>query len=128
MELALNLAWVLLAAAVVRLWMRHAPRQGEGIGTQIAALAVLLAILFPVISVTDDLQAAQNLCEVEACVRRAQASTSPHSVFPSAALPPAILAEPAFGDLGIRTPCQTPVSRVNNRCLAVVRNRPPPVA
>jgi len=128
MELALNLVWVLLAVTVVRLWMRYAPRQGAGIGTQIAALAMLLVILFPVISVTDDLQAAQNPCEVETCMRRAHASTAPHSVLSGAALPPAVFADLPYGDLGVTALQHPAVLRVDNPSHAVVRNRPPPVA
>jgi hypothetical protein len=128
MELALNLAWVLLAAAVVRLWALHAPRRGASTRTQIAALAMLLVILFPVISVTDDLQAAQNPYEVETCVRRAYASAVPHSIFPRAALPPAIFAELSYGDLGICAPSHPLFTCADSPSLAVVRNRPPPVA
>jgi hypothetical protein len=127
MELFLNLAWAVLAVVVVRLWMRHAPRQGAGLGTQIAALVMLLVILFPVISVTDDLQAAQNPCEVETCMRRAHASTVPHSILSGAALPPAIFTDLPYGS-GDRAPIEPAVVRMDNPSLAVVRNRPPPSA
>jgi hypothetical protein len=128
MELALNLAWVLLAAVVVRLWIRHAPRQGASLRTQIAALAILLVILFPVISATDDLQAAQNPYEVETCVRRAHASTPPHSTFPGAALLSTVFTENSFRDLGFCAPCHPRTAMAENPSLAIVRNRPPPVA
>jgi hypothetical protein len=63
MELVLNLVWVLLATVIVRLWICHAPNHCVRKRTQVAALLLLLLVLFPVISVTDDLQAMQNPAE-----------------------------------------------------------------
>jgi len=128
MELTLNLAWVLLAFGVVCLWMRHAPHKDASVRTQIAALVMLLVILFPVISVTDDLQAAQNPCEIETTVRRAHASAVPHSILSGALLPPALFADISFRDLGISLPSGPSVLRVEDPSHDAVRNRPPPEA
>ena len=57
MELALNLVWALLAVSLVRLWLRHASLNAANARTQIAALAMLIVIMLPVILVTDHLQA-----------------------------------------------------------------------
>ena len=70
MELVLNLAWAFLASIMVGLWLRLAVRTGVNLRMQFVALAVLLLILFPVISVTDDLQVAQNPAEADCLVRR----------------------------------------------------------
>jgi len=68
MELVLNLAWALSAVVFFCIWLRHARHAGADRRTQLVALAVLILILFPVISVTDDLQAMQNPAEaIAAC-------------------------------------------------------------
>jgi len=129
MELFLNLAWGALAVVIVRLWMLHAPRERASRRTQIAALAMLILILFPVISVTDDLQAAQNPAEDDISMRRDHATANPHSIFPVAAgLPTPNSAELSFGFIGYFVPSGTFVPSVDNPALFPVQNRPPPVA
>jgi hypothetical protein len=134
MELFLNLAWVLLAALMMSLWPRFAPRTGpdgrvKDLRMQFVALAVLLLILFPVISVTDDLQAIQNPAETDSGLRRDHVIASPHSIFPAiAALPLAIFAGllsglPRFtGTRNLRVPA------IDHPALASIQNRPPPAA
>src|ERR1035438_6715069 len=85
MELVLNLAWVLLAALMFCLWLRFAPRTDVDRRMQFVALAVLLLILFPVISVTDDLQAMQNPAEADCLLRRDHACSTAYSIFPALA-------------------------------------------
>jgi len=87
MELVLNFAWVLLAAFMLSLWLQLAPCAHGDRRMQLVALAVLLLILFPVISVTDDLQAMQNPAETDCCQRRSHACAAPHSLFPAPATP-----------------------------------------
>jgi len=129
MELVLNLIWVLLAVVIVRLWMSHARQEGASPRTQLAALAILIAILFPVISVTDDLLTAQNPAELECCARRNHAVSCPHSIFPAVdALPPPAFAAPSFGFLRFVAPSSSPVPTVDNPALAPIQNRPPPAA
>ena len=100
MELILNLVWALLATLMLWLWMRHAPCVCLSRRTQLVALAMLILILLPVISVTDDLQALQNPAELDCCARRHHAVSCPHSIFPAAAtLPPPVFAELSFGFL-----------------------------
>lgn len=73
MELFLNLAGVCVALALVCLWLRMTTSaQGgrTGLGVQLVALALLILILFPVISVTDDLLAAENPAETDSIQRR----------------------------------------------------------
>ena len=106
MEIFLNLAWVLLAAFTLCQWWRTAPcalaygRTRVRITdrrTQFVALALLLLILFPVISVTDDLQAIQNPAETDCLQRRGHTCSTPHCVHSPVAAPPL----PAFAALSI---------------------------
>jgi hypothetical protein len=127
MELSLNLVWALLAVVLVRLWLLHASRNGVSTRTQFAALAMLIVILLPVISVTDDLQALQNPAELDCCARRHHAASFPHSVFPAVAtLPPPVLAELSIGFLRFTAPSPVPAPQVKSPALASIQNRPPP--
>jgi hypothetical protein len=134
MELLLNLAWALLAALMLCLWLRFAQRTGterrmQDRRMQFVALALLLLILFPVISVTDDLQAIQNPAETDSCQRRDHIVASPHSIFPAgAALPLPVFAELSFGILRIAAPGSLRAPVVDHPALAPIQNRPPPAA
>ena len=73
MELFLNLASAFVAVLLACLWLRLAPRGQKGcatLGTQLVALALLILIVFPVISVTDDLLAAENPADTDSVQRR----------------------------------------------------------
>ena len=129
MEIILNVVWMLLAIVIVRLWLLYAPGGGASRRTQVAALAILIVILFPVISVTDDLQTIQNPAELDCCARRNHATSSAHSIFPAVAtLPPPVFARPSFGFLRFVTPSSSPFPTVANAALAPIQNRPPPTA
>lgn len=54
MELTLNLVWAAVALAGVVWWLRVDKPQGRSVLTQLAAVALLAAIMFPQISITDD--------------------------------------------------------------------------
>jgi len=127
METILNLAWVLLAGVLVCLWVRNAPRCGASWQMQVVSLAILILILFPVISVTDDLQAAQNPADVETYVRRGHSSGSQHALFPVvAALPPVSFSGLFLGYRCLVAHSHLPVPTVNNSALTSIQNRPPP--
>ena len=129
MELVLNLAWVLLATLMFYLWPHFAPRTGADRRMQLVALALLILILFPVISVTDDLQAAQNPAETDSCLRRDHIVRSPHSIFPAVtALPLPVFAELSFGFLRLSAPGSLLAPVVDHPVLTSIQNRPPPVA
>jgi hypothetical protein len=129
MELILNLAWALLTAFMVCLWMRFAPRTGASRRMQLVALAVLILILLPVISVTDDLQAAQNPAETDSLSRRGHGYSAPHSILSSvAALPLPVFAELSFGVLRMAAPGSLRSPVVDHPALAPIQNRPPPTA
>lgn len=129
MELALNLAWALLAVLLVRLWLRPALPSSVSTRSQAVALLMLIVILFPVISVTDDLVAAHNPAELNCCARRHHAVSCTHSIFPAAAmLPPPVFADHSFRFLRFAAPSNRPEPLVKIPARASNQNRPPPVA
>lgn len=134
METVLNLVWALLAALMFGLWLRLAPRTGpsqrvDSPRIQFAALAVLILLLFPVISVTDDLQAVQNPAETDSCQRRDHVCVTPHSIFPAvAALPLTAFSGLSFVYIRMEAPSRLIAPVVANLALASVQNRPPPAA
>jgi hypothetical protein len=69
-ELFSNLAWATIIVAMLSAWLACQRRQSRfsllpAIGVQLIALAMLSAILLPVVSVTDDLHAGDIPAEVE---------------------------------------------------------------
>ena len=96
---------------------------------RLVALAVVILILLPAISMTDDLIAAQNPAEVDCCVRRDHDCSGPHSIAPAAA----VLPQPSFAGIAIAVarlsaPSNLPDPLVEDCALASVQNRPPPAA
>jgi len=87
MELVCNLAWLAVAIVLWSDWFARKRRAKCGsllpaIGLQLVALCALTAILLPVISITDDLQSANNPAEVErgAAKRNLLLGSQSHSV------------------------------------------------
>jgi hypothetical protein len=130
MELVLNLVGVFVAVAMVCLWLRWAPRAGVDRRTQVVALALLILILFPVISVTDDLLTALSPAETDSGLRRDQVGSGAHSTFPLAAeVPTLLLTDPSAGFLRFNAPGALPaVAVMKAPALAPIENRPPPTA
>jgi hypothetical protein len=130
MELTLNLGWALLALGMLWAWVRMAPQRTSDRRIQIVALAVVILILLPAISMTDDLVAAQNPAEIDCCARRNHDHAAcPHSITPTAAAPPL----PCFTGIslafvGVAGPSNLPSPFVENPSLASIQNRPPPAA
>src|SRR5580704_3172423 len=69
MAWVLNLEWVVLATLMCWLWVHHARREGVGRQVQFIALALVLANMFVVISMYDDMAMAQNPAETR-CFQR----------------------------------------------------------
>jgi len=129
METILNLAWLTVAVVIVRLWLYFTPSENARKRTQVPALLMLIVILFPVISVTDDLWSIQNPAETDTCQRRDHLASCPHSIFPAiAALPEHAFAEIGFTFLRLDVPVHIPSLAVDNPALDPIQNRPPPVA
>lgn len=128
MELTLNLGWALVALWMLCAWMRTAPRRATDRRIQMVALAVVILILLPAISMTDDLAAAQNPAEVDCCARRDHdQGASPHSIVPVAAsLPLPSFAGVSLAFAGTAEPNILPSPFVENPFLQSIQNRPPP--
>lgn len=71
MEIFLNIVWLCVSAALLGRWVR-AVRKGESRleWSTVVAVGLLLLLLFPVISMTDDLVAMNTPGEVEHILRR----------------------------------------------------------
>ena len=129
MELLLNLAWVAVAAVLVCLWLRGDAWHNPDRRRQLIAIAVLIAILFPVISVSDDLLAVQNPAETDNYLRRDHLVPSHTPVLPLLAMiAPAIFAGLGFSFLRFVAPSLLPTLRPDRPELNGIDNRPPPVA
>lgn len=132
MEVALNIVWTVLAAVMIWLWISNARREGVDRWTQPVALFVCLLILFPAISLTDDLLAIQNPTIADAfdnCFRRDHNIVGPHTNSPAVAtLPPPIFSELYFGSLCSALSLILPIQLSDNPALTSIQNRPPPVA
>lgn len=129
MELLLNLGWVVLAAWMVALWLRKMPQARGDRRAQFVALALVILILLPAISMTDDLIAARNPAEVDVSLRRDHTSPQGHIFQPAltALVVSALLClvfEPARA--GMPDFRRTPILRTP--VLASIENRPPPFA
>jgi hypothetical protein len=129
MELVLNIAWALLTVLMAVLWMRFGLREGVSRRTQIVALVALVLILFPVISVSDDLQTLQNPAEADSSVRRDHVVANDHSLLPAlVSLVQPIAAEQRFGVFRVVAPGDPAVPVKDDPALAAIDNRPPPAA
>ena len=134
MELFLNIVWSAVALAIVSIWCRsaksHAPGRKNDRRRQFVALVVLIVILFPVISVSDDIWAVQNASEIDNYIRRDHPlPTDSHPIQPaafllppelSAGLRPVFLRFAAAGLDSLPMPDRPPVAPIDNR--------PPPSA
>jgi hypothetical protein len=129
MELFLNLGWVLVAAVLVNHWLRrgkfvHADRR-----LSFVSLVMLIAILFPVISISDDLWSLHNPAETDVLQRRDQATSSSHSIFPvTPVLPELADAELNFVFLGGVENSRSDHKGMTNPAIHPIENRPPPGA
>ena len=130
MEVLLNLAWAALAVALVAAWLRGGGRTHSNRRGQIVAIAVLIAILFPVISVSDDLMAVQSSSETDNCLRRDHLlPSSAHPLLPGTAMaPPAALTGITLSFLRYVSPRWTLTDYVQASEKAPIQNRPPPEA
>ena len=129
MELTLNFGWVLLAILLFWQWLHSTPYARAGRRAQFVALTMLVLFLFPVISVTDDLQASHNPAEIERSLRRNDQYVSPHSLLPTVAVPPATgFAEIVFPILSVAVPVSPQPLALAAPPFTSIQNRPPPRA
>ena len=127
MEFFFNSVWALVAAGSVCFWLRRGRRTVAERHASLVALAMLIVILFPVISVSDDLWSAQNPAETDTSQRRDYRGCCSHSPFTAIAdLPELVTAELSFdvGHFVIPRPAQLPA--IENPALDPIESRPPP--
>ncbi|HZU09899.1 MAG TPA: hypothetical protein VFA02_08335 [Pseudacidobacterium sp.] len=134
MEIFSNLVWVAISLALGTVWLigyRHSDRENSmpGLRVQCVALAMLILILLPVVSLSDDMQAMVATSEVEHVNRRIDMLP----VNDHAAEPPLLFSGPVdlHTSLHLRTfAWMEPVyaeARPLDGCLREMANRPPPV-
>lgn len=129
MEIFLNLAWAALAIAMVCAWLRM--ENGTDRRRQCIAILVLIAILLPAISISDDLLAMQNATETDTCQRRDQlflAGAHPLAPLPIAVLPALLVQGVQVADLGYAPAPDVFLQHFNSSGLPAIQNRPPPAA
>jgi hypothetical protein len=128
-EILLNLAWAALALLIVGLWLRLGSAASTDRRRQIIAIAVLIAILFPVISVSDDLMAVQSATEQDSCQRRDYlVASSAHPVVPFAAIVSALYFEMSFGSPRFVSTRSLSLPPIEHPELRVTGDRAPPAA
>src|ERR1700722_3813221 len=130
MEITLNLAWALCSLALIWFWARSAASGGVPRGMQILALAMVVLLLLPVISLSDDLMAIQGPAETDTSMRRALHPDEGHpSVVPVAfAMPERMFADlplSGYRQVAVQVERLAPAPPILNRSLD---RRPPPQA
>lgn len=129
MELFFNSVWLLVTVAAVYSWLRVERRGNGERKSPLIALAMLVVILFPVISVSDDLWSLQNPAETDTCVRRNQQDSPAHvPLLPHAFLPATAMAEISRGYTRLDVPRFAPVRAFARPAADAIENRPPPAA
>ena len=84
MELLLNIAWALCSLGLVIYWLQAGVSRRVPRGTQVLALAMVVVLLLPVISLSDDILLAQSPAETDSTFRRSAQRDVAHSVAPLA--------------------------------------------
>lgn len=129
MELFFNSLWAAFAVVCLVQWLRAEPREKRSRRTAFVALVMLVVILFPVISVSDDLWAIQNPAEADSFARRDPHASAPQSVHhTAAALPEIEQTEFPFGPKGSVVQVFRLESGVHSQFWEAIQNRPPPQA
>lgn len=127
MELALNLSWAVLTALMLWIWLRNAASGDTGRWPQFVALVIVILILLPVISVTDDLMMAQNSPETEYFQRKSQfREIACPTHYPTAVPTPPLGAQPIAGISWCGAPANFVVPVLKVPVTSSIQNRPPP--
>jgi hypothetical protein len=125
----LNLEWVVLATLMFWLWVRHARRKGPRRPVQFVALALVLATMFTVITMYDDMAMAQNPAETRCFQREDDLGVHAHvPLHPVVASAPAPAAELCFNTFRFAVPDSLNVPAAKLLALSSIQNRPPPAA
>jgi len=129
-EIILNLAWAFCSIGLIVCWWRSRAANAQPLGVQLFALGIVVLLLLPVISLSDDLLAMQGAFETDCSVRRilheSHSQISATSIF--VASPADITASiVSFHRLRELVHIQTPAA-VTTRVSRSYANRPPPQA
>jgi hypothetical protein len=128
-ELALNFVWAALALLAFLWWLRAGDHRRETRFAGLIALSLLLLILFPVISVTDDVWAWQNPAEADTSLRRSDPLAHPHAPGSEFAIPSSpVTADISLAPVGFRPISQPAVIIQNSVPRPILFTRPPPQA
>ena len=129
MELSLNLGWMAMATVMCWLWVHHARREGSGRSVQIVSLALVLATMFTVITMYDDMAIAQNPAETRCFQREDDLGAHAHApLHPAVALAPTLSAELPFNTFRSAVVGNILIPTVELPFLSSIQNRPPPAA
>ena len=130
MELALNLVWAATALAMLAAWLRMPKHEHASRMRQAMCLGVAVLLLLPVISLSDDLVAAQMTTELDVCVRRAHDGHAHQPHLCTTACTLAYTAPFAFRAMRSEERISIPAARVeeSRAFLHLPFSRPPPVA
>ena len=129
MELALDLGWLAMATAMCWLWAHHARLEDWGRSVQIVSLALVLATMFTVITMYDDMAMAQNPAETRCVQREDDLGAHAHPpLHPAVGSAPTLAAELPFNSFHAAVVGNILVPSVKVPTLFSIQNRPPPAA
>lgn len=129
MEPLFNLVWAFVATASLYLWLKRGRRTPQNERSSLVGLALLALILFPVISVSDDLWSLQNPTETDSYQRRNQFDGHIQKHFlATAALPEPIGVELPIEFRNLETPRIAELTGAINPAFGFIENRPPPIS
>jgi hypothetical protein len=128
MEPLFNFVWAFVALAGVWFWLKRGQRTHKGERSSLVGLAMLAVMLFPVISVSDDLWSLQNPAERDTCQRCDHTDGHSQQHFPAtAALAEPMGAELSFPFRRLDMPHLAELTASTNPAFGFIENRPPPV-
>jgi glucan phosphoethanolaminetransferase (alkaline phosphatase superfamily) len=129
MELALNLEWMAMAIVMCWLWVRHARHEGRRRSVQFVSLALVLVMMFVVITIYDDMAMTQNPAETRCFQREDDFGAHAHApLHPVVASTPTFAAEIPFKTFRFSVAGSLHVPTVKVPVLSSIQNRPPPAA
>jgi hypothetical protein len=131
MEIILNFAWALCSLGLIGFWVRGWRSNPVSRRTQILALAMVVLLLLPVISLSDDLMAMQGPAETDTCcLRRALHACDLHPSVAAAgwAIPAAMLTELSVSGVSQDAPEINGWMARPNSLPRSLDSRPPPQA
>ena len=127
MELFFNFAWAFVAMASVFLWAKYGRRALRCGHSPLIGLSMLVVLLFPAISMSDDLWSLRHPAETDICQRREHRDSASLAQFQiPAVLPNPIGLELNFQFGRIDQPRRVESAAVAAPALGPLANRPPP--